>query len=181
MDVKVSVRSRARSSASVDGGRIVSRLCRGWLALVLGALLLGGCAGRSVRVALPASRPMSDIEIALRVEVGHRIGTPHCARTMEETCTDCSALVGDVYAKLFGIKLPRQVIDIVGCGDEIGWGDLRAGDLIFFHISRKTSHVGIYLNDGEFAHTSSSHGVMISKLSERYWAKRFWTARRVTG
>jgi cell wall-associated NlpC family hydrolase len=124
---------------------------------------------------------MSDVEIALRIEVGHWIGTPHCASTTEETCTDCSGFVVGVYAKLFEIALPRRAIDIAGCGAEIGWRDLRAGDLILFHISRKTSHVGIYLNDGEFAHTSSSHGVMISRLSERYWAKRFWTARRIMG
>jgi cell wall-associated NlpC family hydrolase len=153
----------------------------GWLVLLLGTSLLGGCAGRSVRVAVPDTRPTSDAEIALRVEVGHRIGTPHCASTTEELCTDCSGLVVDIYAKLFGIALPRRAVDIAGCGAEVEWRDLRAGDLVFFHISRKTSHVGIYLNDGEFAHTSSSRGVMISRLSERYWAKRFWTARRVMG
>ena len=54
-----------------------------------------------------------------------------------------------------------------------------AGDLVFFRIARGEKHVGIYLRNGTFAHASCGHGVTFSKLTDSYWAERFWTARRI--
>ncbi|MFD0619140.1 C40 family peptidase [Paenibacillus sp. GCM10027629] len=41
------------------------------------------------------------------------------------------------------------------------------------------SHAGIYIGDNQFAHSSSSKGVRISKLTETYYQDRYVTARRV--
>ncbi|MNN98788.1 Murein DD-endopeptidase MepS/Murein LD-carboxypeptidase precursor [compost metagenome] len=41
------------------------------------------------------------------------------------------------------------------------------------------SHAGIYLGNDQFAHSSSSKGVRISKLTETYYKDRYVTARRV--
>ncbi|CAK4836662.1 unnamed protein product [Aphanomyces euteiches] len=41
------------------------------------------------------------------------------------------------------------------------------------------SHVGIYVGDGYFVHSASNTGVTKSKLSEKYYAKRYVTARRI--
>ena len=59
--------------------------------------------------------------------------------------------------------------------------DLCEGDLVFFNNGRGggINHVGIYLRDGKFAHTSSSRGVMISDLADTYFAARFFAAGRV--
>ncbi|MNL73147.1 Murein DD-endopeptidase MepS/Murein LD-carboxypeptidase precursor [compost metagenome] len=58
--------------------------------------------------------------------------------------------------------------------------DLRLGDLVFFNtFGNGVSHAGIYIGDGQFAHSSSSRGVRISKLSESYYRDRYVTARRV--
>ena len=58
-------------------------------------------------------------------------------------------------------------------------GDLQAGDLLFFWISEKGRHVGIYLEDQTFLHSSTSEGVTVSKLSDDYWRYRMISARRV--
>jgi LysM repeat protein len=49
------------------------------------------------------------------------------------------------------------------------------GDLVFFENTYKKgiSHMGIYLGNNEFIHASTSGGIMISKLSEAYYAKHF--------
>ena len=60
--------------------------------------------------------------------------------------------------------------------------NLREGELVFFHNGnkkRKASHVGIYLKDGKFIHDSSSVGVVVSSLNERYYEKHWLQGGRV--
>ncbi|MCR4601297.1 MAG: C40 family peptidase [Clostridia bacterium] len=51
------------------------------------------------------------------------------------------------------------------------------GDLVFFSGTYSTSktytHVGIYLGNGQFIHSSSSKGVTVSSLSEAYWGSHY--------
>ncbi len=59
--------------------------------------------------------------------------------------------------------------------------ELQEGDLVFFNVNGGgISHVGIYLQDGKFTHSSSSNGVIISSMDEPYWSKRFCRAGRIT-
>ena len=59
--------------------------------------------------------------------------------------------------------------------------ELQEGDLVFFNINGGgISHVGIYLQDGKFTHSSTSSGVIISSLDEPYWSKRFCRAGRIS-
>ena len=57
--------------------------------------------------------------------------------------------------------------------------DIRPGDLLFFWISDKGRHVGIYLEDGVFFHASTSEGVTLSRLDADYWRYRLISVRRV--
>jgi len=59
---------------------------------------------------------------------------------------------------------------------------LKKGDLLFFYSESWSSinHMGIYIGDGQFVHASSGQGkVMVSTLSNSYWAGHFAFARRV--
>ena len=90
---------------------------------------------------------------------------------------DCSGFVQHVFAML-GIGLPRTADAQYDAGKPAVGGP-RAGDLVFFDTYGGVSHVGIYLGHGNFVHASSSHGVMVSNLSDSYWASRYVGAKRI--
>ena len=92
---------------------------------------------------------------------------------------DCSGFVQLTLKKQFNTKIPRTTRSQVRLGKTIPKNKLKTGDLVFFKTSRNVRHVGIYLTDNTFIHTSSSKGVMKSSLSKGYWAKKYWTAKRV--
>lgn len=98
---------------------------------------------------------------------------------------DCSGLIHTSY-KSESVLLPRTTKDLANTGDWIDLKKVRKGDLLFFATrknSRKVNHVGIVTvvnnDDVEFIHASTSKGVMLSKLKERYWYFAFVQARRV--
>ena len=95
---------------------------------------------------------------------------------------DCSGFVSHVFEHVASLPLPHNAQAISRAGKRIASAELRPGDLVFFNTLRKAfSHVGIYLGDNRFVHASSSStgDVMISDMSDKYWAKRFDGARRL--
>lgn len=92
---------------------------------------------------------------------------------------DCSGFTQYVFKK-HGITLGRTCKKQYEAGTFISKSALQPGDLVFFQNTYTTglSHVGIYIGDGQFIHASSD-GVMISKLSNSYWASHYYGARRV--
>ncbi len=95
---------------------------------------------------------------------------------------DCSGFTMHVFSN-FGVSLAHGATPQLNSGYEVSMGDLQPGDLVFFfgtyNTSSAASHVGIYVGGGQFIHASSSRGVIISSLSESYYASRYLTARRV--
>jgi lipoprotein Spr len=57
---------------------------------------------------------------------------------------------------------------------KIDFNKLEEGDLIFFSIAQngKISHVGVYLSKDKFVHASTSKGVIISSLEDKYYKPR---------
>ncbi|MBN1104216.1 MAG: C40 family peptidase [Deltaproteobacteria bacterium] len=97
---------------------------------------------------------------------------------------DCSGYVGLVYRNALGVELPHQSASIYLSSGfyRVPLEGLRTGDLVFFTPSRKSkriSHVGIYLSDGNFVHAARRNGVMISSLGDRYWSARVIGAKRM--
>lgn len=108
------------------------------------------------------------------------INTPYLWGGMTTNGIDCSAFVLTVFRKALGIDLPRTSIVQSTVGTEVKREDLQFGDLVFFNtMGKRISHVGIYIGEYVFAHSSSSGGVKTSSLTEDYYNARFVTARRV--
>ena len=92
---------------------------------------------------------------------------------------DCSGLVYQTYRTKFGVAMPRSTEQQSKMGQAVRKEQLKAGDLVFFKTGVFTRHVGMYIDEGDFLHVSSSKGVMISNLDEKYWKRAYWKARRV--
>jgi cell wall-associated NlpC family hydrolase len=105
------------------------------------------------------------------------IGTPYVFGGTSPSGFDCSGYVQHVFAML-GMHIPRTADAQYDAGQSIH-GDMSQGDLVFFQTyAPGVSHVGIYLGHGQFVH-ASSHGVMVSKLSDSYWRVRYIGAKRL--
>lgn len=93
---------------------------------------------------------------------------------------DCSGYVMVIYKELYNIDVPHNAAAIYkdSRGKSVSRGDLREGDLVFFGDFWGISHIGIYLNGDRFTHASTSRGVMISPMNDKYWSPKYKGARR---
>lgn len=102
-------------------------------------------------------------------------GTPYRMGGMDTLGIDCSGFVWQFYNFLYHHNLPRTSQAQFAACKPVDRTTLQQGDLVFFHTQRRKriSHVGVYLVNNKFAHASSRNGVMISDLSEDFYAKTF--------
>lgn len=106
-------------------------------------------------------------------------GTPYVLGGSGINGVDCSSFIQIVFERHFGMNMPRNTRQQIREGRGVRRSAVRPGDLIFFRTTRRDLHVGIAVNEEEFLHASTSSGVMISSINERYWASRFLGIRRV--
>ena len=107
-------------------------------------------------------------------------GTPYRYGGNDHAGIDCSAFVQSFFAAMYTISLPRTSLEQFARAKRISKKDLEEGDLVFFKTSgRSISHVGVYLRNNKFVHAATSGGVMISDITEDYFARRFAGSGRV--
>lgn len=93
---------------------------------------------------------------------------------------DCSAYVQKVYG-IAGVTIPRSAREQFRVGEPVDKEELSIGDLVFFRTYASfPSHVGIYLGNNLFIHSSSrSKKITIDSLESPYYFKRFIGAKRL--
>ena len=102
------------------------------------------------------------------------LGCKYVYGGMSPSGFDCSGFTSYVY-KHFGYSLNRTSSGQRSNGVAVSKANLQAGDILCFN-----GHVGLYIGGGSFIHAANpSKGVIISSLSESYYAKNYITARRI--
>lgn len=119
----------------------------------------------------------------LYIEASRWMGTPYKNGGSSKRGIDCSGLTCAIYQKVYKKKLQRNADKQLkkDC-KKISKSSLQEGDLVFFHGKRsrkKANHVGIYLKQNKFIHTSSSRGVVIDNLNSPYWKNSWLSGGRV--
>ncbi len=94
---------------------------------------------------------------------------------------DCSAFVRELYRNVYKTDILRTSILQYRAVQKIkDKTSLKEGDLIFFNTrGRGVSHVGVYLKNGYFVHSSSSRGVSISSIKNSYWSSKYISGGRL--
>jgi murein DD-endopeptidase len=111
-------------------------------------------------------------EQAAIVAVG-QIGVPYLYGGRTARGFDCSGLVQYAWHKA-GAKIPRTTSEQWRQLTPISARDLRAGDLLFFRIDGRISHVGLYLGERRFVHApSSGREVSVANLDADFYRSAF--------
>jgi len=157
--------------------------------VVLLAIVVSGALGCSNHQTAPTA---SKSELDSVVRPGHRssvgeraanvalqqVGVPYQYGGSTPGGFDCSGLVHYSYAHA-GKDIPRTTAGQWANLSPVEDSNMRAGDLLFFSIAGKMSHVGMYLGGGRFVHAPSSGKVVaIESLGSDYYRKAFIRAGR---
>lgn len=98
---------------------------------------------------------------------------------------DCSGLTYTAF-NAHSVSLPRVSYQQATKGKRIKLSSVAKGDLLFFQTNKnrkRINHVGLVISNNKgvikFIHATTSKGVLISTLNERYWKNAYTEARRV--
>lgn len=108
------------------------------------------------------------------------LGTPYAYGGSSYSGTDCSGFTMRVFGE-YGYALPHGCTGQYRLCTPVTTAERQRGDLVFFTAYGQGGfeHVGIYLGGGAFIHASSSKGVIVSYLSETYYAENYIGAARL--
>lgn len=124
--------------------------------------------------------------VVVRGDVGEKaaavavdqVGVPYRYGGSNPSGFDCSGLVQYSYSRV-GKQLPRTTGQLWTSTRSVGRHELRTGDLLFFRIDGKMSHVGLYLGGQRFVHApSSGRKVSVASLDSPFYDAAFTRAGR---
>ena len=107
-----------------------------------------------------------------------QLGVPYRYGGATRSGFDCSGLVQYSYDRA-GKRLPRTTGQLWSATKAVDRDDIREGDLLFFRIEGKMSHVGLYVGNNRFVHAPSSGRVVSTEdLRSPFYAQAFLRAGR---
>lgn len=107
-----------------------------------------------------------------------QVGVPYLYGGSTSRGFDCSGLVQYSYGRA-GKSVPRTTGQLWSATSTVRRADLQVGDLLFFSIEGKMSHVGMYVGDQQFVHApSSGKTVTVGRLTSAYYSSAFLRAGR---
>jgi len=145
--------------------------------------LVSACASNP---ASPGATSRGSSGAAVRDNVGQQaaaialdqVGVPYRYGGSSPDGFDCSGLVQYSYSRA-GKRVPRTTGQLWSATNTVGRRDLRVGDLLFFNVGGKMSHVGLYLGGQRFVHApSSGRTVAVASLDSPYYKTAFARAGR---
>ncbi|WP_103666513.1 C40 family peptidase [Pseudanabaena sp. BC1403] len=101
---------------------------------------------------------------------------------------DCSGLMQAAFASV-GIWIPRDAYQQEVFAKPVNIEEIQIGDLIFFGSPTKATHVGIYIGNGEYIHSSGKehghNGIAVSELAgldrvSQWYANQLRGAARIS-
>jgi cell wall-associated NlpC family hydrolase len=133
------------------------------LVFVAGIMNITACSSQQPQSDVRQGAPAASTSHGSARELGDRaakvaasqVGVPYRYGGSTPSGFDCSGLVYYSYAQI-GVSVPRTTGQLWKGVAPIDKSDLRAGDVLFFRISGKVAHVGLYLGKNQFVHAPSS-------------------------
>jgi lipoprotein Spr len=106
-------------------------------------------------------------------------GTPYHMGGTSKKGVDCSGFTRELMRDVYEVQVPRTARDQYEGTDRVRKDELVEGDLVFFNTGgHYISHVGVYLGNNYFVHSSTRSGVVISSLEDDYYHKHYRGAGR---
>ena len=148
------------------------------LIISLAIIALAGCASSgSAPDRQQAGKNSSSADRAVAIAM-QQVGVPYRYGGSTPKGFDCSGLVHYSYAQV-GRSLPRTTATLWSGLRPVARGEMRVGDVLFFEISGKMSHVGLYIGGDRFVHApSSGKSVSVDSLRSNFYGNAFIRAGR---
>lgn len=119
------------------------------------------------RAARTERKQVSKVEIVVSFALA-QVGKRYAFGSKGPNTYDCSGLVVAAFA-VIGMSLYHYTGKLMTYGQRVARSDLQRGDIVF----PSGGHVGIYLGDGKFLHSSSGRGkVVVDGKFDFYTARR---------
>ena len=140
--------------------------------------MMMGCSSQAIEGAArsPASKTAvrsHSIGEAAAAIAYQQVGTPYRYGGATTQGFDCSGLVYFAYGRA-GKRIARTTRGLWSGTTSVQRSELQVGDLLFFDIEGKMSHVGLYLGGQRFVHSpSTGRTVSVENLDAPFYAAAF--------
>ena len=107
-------------------------------------------------------------------------GTPFVEGGSDRQGADSAGYVVQLHKEVASTAVATTPAEIWTSGKAVGIAAFEPGDIVFFGDLNSLSpiHVGVYVGDRSFTHSSVGTGVSFASLDDTYWKPRFLGARR---